>query len=183
MLAGCVVFFLPRTALLLSSVVGQPVDVRIDASMLAAASGLDGGRLVASSVLGVMVGSALYTFALLLVLLLLTFVVRRMWIAVALVMILLTWILAPQLAAPALYLPFFVAVQLIYFVLLLRGGLLAHVVGQAVRGVLWVAPLTLQGSAWFAPLGWAVAGIVVLLALYGFRVSLAGRRLLTADPM
>ena len=39
-------------------------------------------------------------------------------------------------------------------------------------------PVTFDTSAWHAPAGFAVLALIAALALFGFRTSLGGRRLL-----
>jgi len=63
---------------------------------------------------------------------------------------------------------------------LLRFGLLALIATEAFSQFLTGVPRTLDFSAWYAGIGVASRVLVALMAIYGFRASLAGRRLL--DP-
>jgi len=68
---------------------------------------------------------------------------------------------------------------LIVFVLL-RFGLLALIATEALSRFLTGVPRTLDFSAWYSGIGVASLVLVALIAIYGFRTSLAGRKLL--DP-
>ena len=57
------------------------------------------------------------------------------------------------------------------------GGLFAAIFGFASNSILWV-PQTLDFSAWFAGTSAVPLILLALLALYGFRASLGGRRLI-----
>lgn len=61
---------------------------------------------------------------------------------------------------------------------LLRFGLLALIVTDALSQFLTGVPRTLNFSAWYAGVGVVSLVIVALVAFYGFRTSLAGRKLL-----
>ena len=65
-------------------------------------------------------------------------------------------------------------------VVLLRFGLLALIATEALSQFLTGVPRTLDFSAWYSGIGVASLVLVALIAIYGFRTSLAGRKLL--DP-
>jgi hypothetical protein len=67
-------------------------------------------------------------------------------------------------------------VQMGLFVLLLvRVGLLAAVVGFYVTGLFIVFPVTGDFHAWYAGAGATALFVLAALALFGFRIALAGR--------
>jgi serine/threonine-protein kinase len=68
------------------------------------------------------------------------------------------------------------SLALAYFVLL-RFGFLAHVVGLLSTALLSNSPLTTDLAAWYAGSGSVCALTLAGLAVYGFMVSLGGRRL------
>ena len=67
---------------------------------------------------------------------------------------------------------------LIWVVVLLRFGLLATMVADAARGLLKQFPRTLDLSAWYAATVAVPLIVIALVAVYGFRNSLGGRRLI-----
>jgi hypothetical protein len=64
---------------------------------------------------------------------------------------------------------------------LVRFGLLAYVVLLIALQILAVSPPTFNVSAWYAPVGMVGPLVVVIIAVYGFWVSLAGRPLFRDD--
>jgi hypothetical protein len=60
--------------------------------------------------------------------------------------------------------------------LLVRFGLLPVVAFEFVTLLLFAFPVTGDTSAWYASIGFTVVGVLVVLVLYAFRVSLGGRR-------
>jgi len=64
---------------------------------------------------------------------------------------------------------------------LLRFGLLAAIVAYASLELLNVCPPTLDFSAWYIGLVPIPLVVVALIAIYGFRTSLAGRPLLKVE--
>jgi hypothetical protein len=58
---------------------------------------------------------------------------------------------------------------------LLRGGLLALVVALYFLFCLLEIPMTLDVSAWYAAHALPVVSVLVMLAVYGFHVSLGGK--------
>ena len=63
------------------------------------------------------------------------------------------------------------------YLVLLRFGFLAHVVGLLSAALLSNSPLTTDPAAWYAAGGWVCALTLVGLGVYGFVVSLGGRSL------
>jgi hypothetical protein len=64
---------------------------------------------------------------------------------------------------------------LILLLVLRRGGLLSLAVALFYMFSLIEVPITLDVGAWYAPRALPVVGVLVALALYGFRTSLGGK--------
>ena len=122
------------------------------------------------------VNSAAAGLGFLLLLTLLRQLTRRTWAALAAVLVILSLPdallgIAPAAIAVAANL----VVNGIAGVMLVRCGLLACVVALYVVNAVTQFPVTLDLSSWTAtPTVW-VAGVVVALAVYGFRTALSGQ--------
>jgi hypothetical protein len=99
-------------------------------------------------------------------------VLRRWWLGVA-ALFLLQGTLGILAGGPT-----GTALTLIEAFLLVRFGLLADVVQQALLIPLFYFPITTNISAWYAAPGMLLALVMSGLAVYGFYTSLAGRPLL-----
>jgi hypothetical protein len=64
---------------------------------------------------------------------------------------------------------------------LLRYGMLALIVVDVISDYLLGLPRTFDLSAWYAGIGLAPLLVVALVAVFGFRTSLAGRPVLRED--
>jgi serine/threonine-protein kinase len=77
-----------------------------------------------------------------------------------------------------------VASVLVFLTLLLfalmRFGLVTVAMMTLVESILWAYPMTLQSSLWYSPASYGAFIVIALIALYGFRTSLAGRPILNA---
>jgi hypothetical protein len=94
---------------------------------------------------------------------------RRWWVAASVV-----YVIQGAVGLLAAGLPGLAGGLLEAFVLL-RFGLLADVVGQALGIPFILFPVTFELSAWYAGPGLMLTGITAVVAAYGFYVSLAGR--------
>ncbi|HLK47801.1 MAG TPA: serine/threonine-protein kinase [Bryobacteraceae bacterium] len=74
-------------------------------------------------------------------------------------------------------LPFEIALLGVLTIVMLRFGLIAAIFGYAIKGILRF-PHTLDFSAWYAGTTLVPLLLLALLAIYGFRTSLGGRRLI-----
>jgi hypothetical protein len=63
----------------------------------------------------------------------------------------------------------------------LRLGLLATIVAYAVPQILLNLPITLDSSSWYFGLSMIPIVLVAAVATYGFRISLAGRKILRSE--
>jgi hypothetical protein len=119
---------------------------------------------------------AVFAFIPLLVVFVLTFIVRRAWIAALVMAAAASLANIGQSSTPMIEAPFVMITLLLYLTVLLRVGLLATMTVVTVGALFDVTPLTLQLSEWYAPAGWIVMAIILALAVYGFHASLGGRR-------
>ncbi len=141
-------------------------------------SGLDG--LLYVLLIASIAATCLVVMTLLVELLVLRLITRRTWAAVvgAVLLSSVTYV-AYLVSEPQVPLAFRVA----YFVLpgaatvflLLRFGLVAALVGNAMHLMLIFAPLTLDPASWYIDRSLIVLGIVAAVVGYGFYTSLAGR--------
>jgi hypothetical protein len=121
----------------------------------------------------------LIAFSLLLLLLVTTIFVRSRKLAIGIVV---AAFLGPQVAdggVPVASLVVAVVVITAAVVMLARAGVLPLIVSLICGPALDDQPLTIDTSVWYAPYGWFVAACLIGLAVYGFRVGLAGRPLLS----
>jgi hypothetical protein len=79
--------------------------------------------------------------------------------------------------APWIVLPLTLMLEALTVFTLMRFGVLAVIVSTFVHLCFWNFPITLQISAWYSGIGYAVLFVVLAIALYGFRTSLGGRPL------
>ena len=111
------------------------------------------------------------------VFLVLRLLLRRTWIAVAVTTVFNLVGFYPGAGHP---LPYVIAVLMIvglFWLVLFRFGLLPVLVGSAVQNLLDEFPLTFDLTAWYGQVTLLVLPVVVAVALWGFRVALAGRAL------
>jgi serine/threonine-protein kinase len=107
-------------------------------------------------------------------------VLRNQWIAAATFIAIATVVDTGGTAYPWIDYPANALLAGLIVFVLLRFGLLALIATEAFSQFLTGVPRTLDFSAWYAGIGVASLALVALIAIYGFRTSLAGRRLL--DP-
>ena len=117
--------------------------------------------------------SVLYAMAFLFMLVLLRMLLRNTFLAVSLWCLLVGSLVLGE--NPALELAGGLARALVLYLVLTRGGLLALTVTLYVFFNVLESPLTLDFSAWYATRALPVALVLVGLAAWGFRTSLAGR--------
>ncbi len=109
--------------------------------------------------------------------LVLRLLLRRTWIAVAVTTVFNLVGFYPGAGHP---LPYVIAVLMavgLFWLVLFRFGLLPVLVGSAVQNLLDEFPLTFDLTAWYGHVTLLVLPVVVAVALWGFRVALAGRAL------
>jgi serine/threonine-protein kinase len=140
---------------------------------------LDGGpatdlRQVFSILLRVPVLAVLLPTGLALLMFLLTLILRRRWLVAV--------VFGSLLAAGDLVndgvtisLAFSLIVIAIIMVVLMRVGLLSFIAAVLTNILLDHVPMTFDPGIWYAGASWLVLAVLASLALYGFRVALAGR--------
>jgi serine/threonine-protein kinase len=145
-------------------------DVRLDGMVLKALGGLRPALsamffMHAQFVLG-------FGFSMIVLLVLLRLLTRRTWIAVTI------WIPIAVLVAgpPDAKLVMFVVLSVLTLAILFRLGVLCLMVALGLSGLQVPVPATLSTSAWYAGASWVFLGVFTAVAVYGFVVSLGGRR-------
>jgi hypothetical protein len=106
------------------------------------------------------------------VLFLLRVLLRRDWLAVLAVVLVFTAGQASTAEARWIVFPIYFLSFVLYFVVLIRVGLVSGALAITVINVLLDFPVTFQTSAWYSGAGYAAAAFIVGLALFGFRTSL-----------
>jgi hypothetical protein len=109
--------------------------------------------------------------------LLLKLLLRRSWLAVAVI----AGVVAVRLALGSLIaLPIALAEAAMLLAVSIRFGMLAlsiAIIANPIDGY----PLTSHFSAWFAPQGWMEVGFVLAIAIWNFRNALGGRKVLKGE--
>jgi hypothetical protein len=130
-----------------------------------------------SAITNALFGPMLFFFILFIV----RVVLRRPWITAAAFVAILTGIFSTNMTYPSTDLPAYLLLAALYAFVLLRFGLLAMVVTDGILTILPGVPRTLNFSAWYAGIGFVPLVLTALIAYYGFRTSLGGRRILRED--
>ena len=125
-----------------------------------------------SELFAIQVNILTYTLLIIGGLLLLRFVFRRTWLAVAIHGTLYVLVYASAYPGGFLITPLWISLWYLFF---FRFGWVSVLVASFTGDLLIGYPLTLHLSAWYAHASILVIGVCAALALYGFRVSLAGR--------
>ncbi|PWU02000.1 MAG: hypothetical protein C5B51_21710 [Terriglobia bacterium] len=137
-----------------------------------------GLRYLGGDLLSGLTNAILGTLLLFFILFVLRVVLRKQWIAVLVftaVFIATSKLDSANLPVQILYLAFFGAV---WVTVLLRFGLLATIIADAARSFLTEIPHTSDISAWYGTTLVIPLVLIALVAVYGFRTSLGGRRLI-----
>ena len=129
------------------------------------------GAMAAITSQGVFIG-----LFMLFVLFVLKITLRRDWAAIA-VFVLLAGTVRNLVSFTWATLPIIVIIGAIRATVLIRFGLVAEMAGAAVWTLFMISPITLQTSAWYAGPGYGVSVFIGLIAVYGFKTALGGRRL------
>jgi hypothetical protein len=132
-------------------------------------------RHLISGTLGVLAFSISLVLVLSFVLVLLRILLRRQWLAAAVFLLIGAITSATGAGNPYINLLYAAVLAGIITFTLIRFGLLAAVVSQFLSTLLLGFPLTFDFSVWYAVNSLFSLAIVVVLAIYGFYVSLAGR--------
>jgi serine/threonine-protein kinase len=109
-------------------------------------------------------------------------ILRKEWLAAAACVLLLTVVFkGSDMVNPWIDAPAFLFIAALSIGVLLRYGMLALMVVDVISACLLGLPRTFDLSAWYAAIGLAPLVAVALLAIFGFRISLAGRPVLRED--
>ncbi|MBZ5724045.1 MAG: serine/threonine protein kinase [Acidobacteriia bacterium] len=108
-------------------------------------------------------------------------VLRKEWLTALGFIVTLTVIFSVGTRYPLIDWPTNALFAVLYAFMLLRFGLVVLIAADGVSQLLLSFPRTLDFSAWHAPMGMVPLVVVALIAIYGFRISLAGRPLLREE--
>jgi hypothetical protein len=135
-----------------------------------------GGRTIFALLLSTLNSGILDALAFLFLIVILQFVLRNRWVALAGFVAIFTVRFYLQ-GAPVfdVALNIFAIATIGY--LMFRFGLVAVVVFQFTSNVIEGAPFTTQGSAWYAWMGWVMVAIIAAIVYYGAKTGLAGQPL------
>jgi hypothetical protein len=173
-LTGVVSQLVWQVGLLTPKWIGSPPGISMEA---AAYEQLNGLRFTAAAILSTAGGAALIGISVVLLFFVLSLVLRKRWLAAV--------VMPLALAAVGWSQEGFVgaAVTLVTYLLatvvLLRFGLLPLVVSAFISPLLDHSPLTMDAASWYAPNSWLVLVFVMGVAVYAFRIALAGRPMLS----
>jgi serine/threonine-protein kinase len=146
-------------------------------------SGLEGIRMLAAFGLEAISNALFDPMIALFILFLMRVLLRNQWLAAAASVALLTVIAVGSPVVSAIDIPATVISELIEVLVLLRFGVPAVIAGGIVSTYLLDTPITFDFSSWYADIGVAAIAGSILIAWYGFRVSLAGRPLWRDDAL
>jgi hypothetical protein len=177
-LAGCAtgiaVVLCIQAAIVAPAWLGHPEEMLTRPYLAATDVGLFVSRLLdIVAVAGIMQG-----LGTLFVLFLLRVLLRRDWLAVLASVLVFTAILVLPGEARWIVAPIHFVSLVLYFLVLMRVGLVSSVLGTIVIYVLTDFPVAFQTSAWYSNSGYAAIILIAGLALYGFRTSLGGNPVL-----
>jgi len=99
---------------------------------------------------------------------------RRTW-AAGVLFVVVSSVAALRMSHPGFSLPFLLVLMTLWTSALIRFGFLAIAVGTVLTALGLNAPITTSFSAWYAPGGNIVVGLIAALATAGFAFALAGR--------
>jgi hypothetical protein len=145
--------------------------------MMAALDPLSGPRFAAAAALSEMAGSLFGPLLTLFFLFVLRVLLRKEWAAAIVCVLLLALLNSSGTAYPAVDWPISLLESGLAVFVLMRYGMLVLMVGSTLANFLLGIPRTLDFSLWYAPMGVLPLVLAALVAIYGFRISLAGRPL------
>ena len=166
---ACLLAALTVLRLRLHGATGEPLMGALDP--------LSGPRFAAAAALSVLATSLFLPLLTLFFLFVLRVVLRKEWAAAIVCALLMGVIYSAGTAYPAVDWTINLLQAGRCVVLLMRYGLVALIAAVAVNSFLLDVPRTLDFSLWYAPMGMLPLVLAAGIAIYGFRVSLAGRPL------
>jgi serine/threonine-protein kinase len=135
-----------------------------------------GVRQQASAIIATIPNGVINTLLFFFILFLIRLLVRKEWIAALVFIVLLGVVFNLNTTTPAVDLPIACLAFAIVAVTVLRFGLLAYIVTSAISSIASQGAL-LDFSAWYAGMAAIPFVIITLVAVYGFKTALGGRRL------
>jgi serine/threonine-protein kinase len=144
-------------------------------------SALGSLRLASASSLWALSGALMNPLEILCLLFAMRIALRKEWAAAIVCVLVLGLIDGTGTNYPAADLTIAILQAGLSVFVLLRYGLVALIALSLVSDLLFMAPRTLDFSQWYAPMGMLPLVAAALIAVYGFRVSLAGRPLSTGE--
>lgn len=174
LLTGVVSQLIWQIGLLAPKWLGSPPGISMD---LGTYSQLNGLRFTAAAILSSVGTAALMGTSVVLLFFVLSLVLRKRWLAAVAIPLVLAAVGWSQegLVGGAVVLVTYLLLTLV----VLRFGLFPLVVSAFINPLLDHAPLTMDAASWYAPNSWLVLAVVTVLAVYAFRVALAGRPMLS----
>jgi predicted Ser/Thr protein kinase len=145
--------------------------------LMGALDPLSGPRFAAAGALSVLATSLFLPLLTLFLLFVLRVVLRKEWAAAIVCALLMGLIYSEGTAYPAVDWTINLLQTGLGVFLLMRYGLVALIAAGAVNSFLLDVPRTLDFSLWYAPMGMLPLVLAAGIAIYGFRISLAGRPL------
>jgi serine/threonine-protein kinase len=170
LLTGVATHLLWQLALIAPKWIGLPPGLSTE---LVTYQQLNGLRFTAAGILSGAGAGVLIGLSLVLLFFVLSLILRKRWLAAA-VMVLAVAAAAAFQEGPV-FAVFALATYFMTTVVLLRFGLLPLVVSAFCSPQFDHTPLTLDAASWYAPNSWLVLVCFTGLALYAYRVALAGR--------
>jgi hypothetical protein len=152
---------------------GEPVMTLLDP--------LNSLRLFAAAALTVVASSLFGPLLILFLLFVLRVALRKEWAAAIVCSLIVGLLNSSGTAYPAVDLPINLIQAAMVVLVMLRFGLVPAIAGSLLSDFLLGVPRTLDFSLWYAHMGMLPVVLVALVAIYGFRVSLAGRPLFKAE--
>jgi predicted Ser/Thr protein kinase len=154
------------------------IDIRLGELPSPYGIGVLGGlRYLASDFLGNLTGGVMFAFGAFLLIFLLRLMLRRDWLAGATFVLIFVLIKTLGSGDPLWVLPIWVVVYTVFVVLLLRYGIVPLVASIFTADFLLSSPAILDFSAWFIATSLLSLLAVLAVAAYGFRCTVAGKRL------
>lgn len=173
LLAGVVSHLLWQINLIAPKWFGGTPSISLDLNNF---GGLNGLRFTLAAISSIAAGFVLLAMSFVLLFFVLTLVFRKRWLAALAIPVLLSALSWSQ--QDGLRAAFTLIMYLLTTVVLLRFGLLSLIVFLACSPLLDHTPLTVDPARWYAPNSYLVLAVVAGLALFAYRVALAGRPML-----
>jgi len=146
--------------------------------------GLDyflGARRAVGAILYHIPNSILFTLMFFFIIFLLRVLLRKQWLAAAAFTLIYTALATLGTDHPVVTAPFEILIYAIAAVVVVRLGLVALAAGIFTADLLGNLPHSTDFSAWYATTPLLALVVVVAMAIWGFRTSLAGRPLLKQE--